>query len=149
MRATPFVGFLAATLAGVQGMEETVTVSGLSIHKLGNPVGVKIDKVSFKVTGKDAKNLKCSANNVVFPEPDDILPCGKLAIHSHFGPANTELNSVSWCIMMLETRMPTRNHLLLATKANCHETGPGDETCTQVKPVIFKIDGSVGVTPDM
>jgi hypothetical protein len=77
MRTTTFIGFLAPTLAGVWGMEETVKISDLSIHKLGRHVAVDIDKMSFNLTGKDAQNLKCSAKNIAFPVPHDILPCGE------------------------------------------------------------------------
>ncbi|KAF9761355.1 hypothetical protein IL306_003852 [Fusarium sp. DS 682] len=150
MRATTFVSFLAATLAGVKAMEETVTVSELSIHKLGSPVGVKIDKVSFKVTGKDAKNLKCSAKNVAFPEPDDILPCGKSNYSFTLWPGE---HGAQFRVMVYhdvgDSHADLRGGADIKTVCDSsHETGPGDQTCTQVKPVTFKIDGPVGITPD-
>jgi hypothetical protein len=64
--------FAASALAA----KESVTVSKLSIHSIGSPVGVKIESVSFVLNGDDAKNLKCSAKDVSFPIPDEIYPCG-------------------------------------------------------------------------
>ncbi|KAM0558120.1 hypothetical protein ACHAPJ_005287 [Fusarium lateritium] len=142
---TSVAGYVAA------GGEETVTVSDLSIHKQGSPVGLKIESVKFKVTGADADNLECSGTNVAFPQPDDILPCGKsnyawtlwageegeefrIMVYHDVGDSHADLRG--W-------------HDIPTVCDNSHGSGPADEICTQDKPVTWKIDGPVGSSPDL
>ena len=66
------LGFAATALAA----KETVTVSKLKIHSVGNPVSTNLESISFTLNGANAKDLKCSAKNVAYPDPEEILPCG-------------------------------------------------------------------------
>ncbi|KAF5025725.1 hypothetical protein F66182_2192 [Fusarium sp. NRRL 66182] len=148
---TALIAFITGSLAGGRGREESVTLSDLSIHKLGSPVGLRIESVSFKISGADAENLECSAKNVAFPVPDTFLSCGKsdyaftlrpgdhgeefsLMIYHDVGDSHADLRGGS--------DVPT-------VCDNSHGTGSADEICTQGKPVTFKIDGPVGITPDL
>lgn len=67
---------LAAFVTGSIARGETVTLSKLSIHRQGSPVGDTIESISFKIDGADAKGLRCSAKEFPFPEPVKIHGCG-------------------------------------------------------------------------
>jgi hypothetical protein len=53
-------------------------------------------------------------------------------------------------LLMSSSHADLRGGADVRTKCdNSQGSGPADEICTQVKPVTFKIDGPVGITPDM
>ncbi|KAJ3534046.1 hypothetical protein NM208_g7711 [Fusarium decemcellulare] len=92
------IAFITQTLAG---KEESVTVSDLSIHKEGSPVGVEIESVSFKVSGADADNLECSATNYVGKQIDEVL--------AENGLADGDTADLRFCSELDEA---TRRHLI-------------------------------------
>ncbi|KAM5347374.1 hypothetical protein ACJ41O_010379 [Fusarium nematophilum] len=142
---TTLIAFVARSLASG---EESVTLSDLSIHKQGSPVGVTIESVSFKVSGADADNLECSATNVAFPKPDGILRCGKsdYAFTLWAGESGAEFRVMVYHDVG-DSHADLRGWSDIPTVCdNSHGTGPADEICTQDKPVTFKIDGPVGST---
>ncbi|KAL6884756.1 hypothetical protein GGI43DRAFT_426707 [Trichoderma evansii] len=116
------------------GWEALVIVSGLSVHKQGSLVGVEIESVSFKLNGDDAQDLECSAKNVAFPVPDDILRCEfSVMVYYDVGDSHADRGG---------SDVPT-------VCDNSHGTGPADDICTQDQPVTFKIDEPVGIGPDL
>ncbi|KAH7205209.1 hypothetical protein BKA60DRAFT_600033 [Fusarium oxysporum] len=126
-------------------MEETVKISDLSIHKVGRHVGVDIDKMSFKLTSKDTQNL-CSAKNIAFPVPHDILPCGESKYSFALWPGQ---HGAQFRVMIHhdvgDSHVDLRGGADIKTFCdNSDEAGPGDETCTQVEVATFKI-----ISPDM
>jgi hypothetical protein len=77
MRTAVFATLAAFVTGSIASGKETVTVSKLSIHREGSPVGDTIASISFKLDSADAKGLKCSAKEFPFPEPIKIHGCGK------------------------------------------------------------------------
>ncbi|KAF5004234.1 hypothetical protein FDECE_9263 [Fusarium decemcellulare] len=151
MRTAVYTTLIAFITQALAGREESVTVSDLSIHKEGSPVGVEIESVSFKVSGADADNLECSATNVAFPKPDAILPCGKsdYAFTLWAGEDGAEFRVMVYHDVG-DSHADLRGWSDIPTACdNSHGTGPADEICTQDKPVTFKIDGPVGSSPDL
>ncbi|KAK6714769.1 hypothetical protein QX201_005621 [Fusarium graminearum] len=140
----------AITLAaGALAAKEKVTVSKLSIHSVGSPVGTSIKSVSFVLNGDDADNVKCSAKNVAFPVPDDILSCGdsNYAFTLWEGEKGAKFRVMVYHDVG-DSHADLRGGADIRTKCdNSQGSGPADEICTQVKPVSFTIDGPVGSSP--
>ncbi|RGP73159.1 major allergen alt [Fusarium longipes] len=140
----------AITLAAsALAAKESVTVSKLSIHSVGSPVGTRIESVSFVLNGDDAENLKCSAKNVAFPIPDKFYPCGDSDYSFTLWEGE---KGAKFRVMVYhdvgDARADLRGGADVRTKCdNSQGSGPADEICTQVKPVTFTIDGPVGISP--
>ncbi|KAM0346336.1 hypothetical protein ACHAPU_005767 [Fusarium lateritium] len=155
MRPAVFAA-LTAFVTGTLAAEEKVTVSDLSIHVEGSPVGDTIDSISFKLNGAKAKNLKCSAKDFAFPEPVTFHSCGKSDYSFTLWPGGHEVgvHGQDFRIMIYhdvgDSHADLRGGAHVPTNCdNSQGSGPADEICTQKKPVTFKIDGPVGLGPDL
>ncbi|KAF4957448.1 hypothetical protein FGADI_3084 [Fusarium gaditjirri] len=151
MRAALSTTFLAFAGQALAGRGEKVTVSDLTIHKVGSPVGLTIESVSFKLNGKNAKNLKCAAEDVAFPEPDDLYPCGKsdYAFTLWAGEEGEEFSIMVYHDVG-DPKADLRGGADIPTVCdNSQGSDPADEICKQKKPVSFVIDGPVGGHPGL
>jgi hypothetical protein len=145
MRTEIVASFLALAAPVLASAEETVTVSGLTIHKVGSPIKTTIKSVSFKLNGDDADNLECSSSaEFIWPEVE-IFQCGS----SNYSFALFE-GKGEFATMLyhdIGAAVDLRGLSDVDTKCdNSQGTGPADEICTQEDgtEVTFVIDGPVG-----
>ncbi|KAF5658693.1 major allergen alt [Fusarium heterosporum] len=131
--------FVTGSLAGSHGGEEKVTVSGLSIHVEGSPVGDTIESIEFRLNGASAKNLKCFAKDFAFPEPVTFHSCGKSDYSFTLWPGGHEVG-----VHGQDFRV-----MIYHDVGDSQGSGPADEICTQKKSVTFEISGPVGIGPDL
>ncbi|KAJ4017672.1 hypothetical protein NW752_001577 [Fusarium irregulare] len=139
------LGFAATALAA----KETVTVSKLNIHSVGTPIKTTLKSVSFTLNGADAKNLKCSAKNLAYPTPEKSYPCGDSDYSFLIWEGEKEQFGIMIYHDVGDAKADLRGGRDIKTNCdNSQGSGPADEICTQGKPVSFKIDGPVGISPN-
>ncbi|KAH7233715.1 hypothetical protein BKA59DRAFT_504513 [Fusarium tricinctum] len=151
MRTAVFATLAAFVTGSMASGKETVTLSKLSIHRQGSPVGDTIESISFKIDGADAKGLRCSAKDFPFPEPVKIQGCGNSDYAFSLWPGE---HGADFRVMIYhdvgDSHADLRGGKDIPTVCdNSHGSGPADEICTQKKAVTFKIDGPVGGGPEL
>lgn len=68
------LAFLAAGQASA--VEEKITISDMTIHRIKSSAGDRIPKVSFRLSGARANGQLCEATDIAWPETEPSLPCG-------------------------------------------------------------------------
>ncbi len=99
MHALALVTASLATLAGAVPTSESkpsenIAISNFTVRKDSSPSGTKINVVDFKLSGKDASNLSCTAQSPDFPTPKEVTTCGdsKYRFSLHAGKDGNEFS---------------------------------------------------------
>ncbi|OAQ93996.1 hypothetical protein VFPFJ_00104 [Purpureocillium lilacinum] len=147
MHALALVTASLATLAGAVPTSESkpsenIAISNFTVRKDSSPSGTKINVVDFKLSGKDASNLSCTAQSPDFPTPKEVTTCGdsKYRFSLHAGKDGNEFSLRIYHELGLAVGYRGQGNV--PTYCHAGGNGPTDFVCTQVAPVDIVIDNT-------
>ena len=154
MRASTVATGLFATLAAAapasnvarqEGVSyENIEIKDFLVRKYNQDNGtVTINVVDFKLSGDDATDLGCTAQNPSWPEATEVYTCGesKYRFSLQAGPEGGEEFSLR-IYHELGPAVGFWNQGPVPTYCRAGGNGAGDYVCTQVAPVTIVINGN-------
>ncbi|KAJ6443792.1 nuclear distribution protein nudE [Purpureocillium lavendulum] len=142
--------FIAASLAALVGAvptsepkpSENIDISDFIVRKDSSPSGTKINVVDFKLKGRDAENLSCTAQSPEFPAPKEVTTCGdsKYRFSLHAGNGGSEFSLRVYHELGLAVGYWGQGDV--PTYCHAGGNGPNDYACVQVAPVTIVIDNT-------
>ncbi|KAL0261902.1 Effector protein PevD1 [Diplodia seriata] len=138
--ATALFGAIATAAPAAQstGAPDPATYENIDIADLTVRKNDGIQSVSFKLSGKDATDLDCSASNPGLPS--DVITCGetkyRFALYS-----GTESEFALRIYHELGLAVGFYGEGEVPTYCHAGGNGPDDFVCSQVNPTTIVIDG--------